>query len=135
MATANIDLSDGTKVKIEGSPDEIARVLELYGHARTLKAATVAAVAVPAPTQRVRRSRPDTSTAARARTGAMQHIRELIPDEYFAERRSLAAVQAKLEERGRIYPQSHLSTPLRRLVMNKELRRLREGKNWVYVAA
>lgn len=30
MATANIELSDGTKVLLDGSPEEIARVLNLY---------------------------------------------------------------------------------------------------------
>jgi hypothetical protein len=30
MATANIDLSDGTKVMVDGSPEEIARILNLY---------------------------------------------------------------------------------------------------------
>lgn len=130
MATASIDLRDGTTIKIDGTPEEIARVLELYGgHSRPL---IDAPAPVPIPT---RRRVTERESPQRARNGAMQHIRELIGEGFFSERRSIAEVQAKLEEFGRIYPQTHLSTPLRRLVMKKELRRLREGKNWAYVDA
>ena len=115
MATANIDLPNGTKVQIEGTTEEINRIIQYYGHSG--KDMT---------------SEPTRSTGRPSR-GAMQHLRDLIRENYFKEKRSLSDVQIKLEELGRIYPQTHISTPLRRLVRNKELRRIRESKNWVYV--
>ena len=65
----------------------------------------------------------------------MQQLRLLISEQFFDVRQSLSNVQSKLEELGHIYPQNQISTPLRRLVMSRELRRLREGKNWIYVIA
>jgi hypothetical protein len=134
MASANIDLADGTKIVIEGSPEEIARVLSLYKHASTAIVATGAAhgrsTTAPRSHSRQRR-RGDANT--RANVGVMQHLRDLIGDEYFSQRRPLSDVRSKLEELGHVYPLTHLSTPMRRLVVNKELRRLRDGKIWVYV--
>lgn len=124
MATASIDLPDGTKVKIEGSPEEINKVLELYGQ-QPVRASP-------------RRVNSETGITRRGQTersgsGAMDQIRVLIQEGFFGTKRSLKDVQKRLEELGRIYPQSHLSTPLRRMVVGRELRRLRENKNWIYV--
>jgi len=129
MATANIDLTDGTKIVVEGTPDEIARVLELYrcGPSPVPRESASVSSRSERP-QRLRRESP-----SRSRSGAMQYIRALISDQFFAERQSISNVQSKLEELGHIYPLTHLSTPLRRLAQSKELRRLRQGRNWVYV--
>ena len=135
MATANINLADGTKVVISGSPDEIARVLSLYRQAQVPADAPEVtrddrrALVVHSSVDHKKRK----ESKVGVRGGAMQHIRGLIDESFFSDRRSIADVQGKLEELGRIYPLTHLSTPLRRLVVKKELRRLRNGKNWVYV--
>lgn len=135
MATANIDLRDGTRIVIDGTPEEIARVLELYGNRSTAIVDSVPRQLVVAKGSASGSKAARRDSAPRARTGVMQHIRELIHEGFFSERRSISQVQSKLEEIGRIYPLTHLSTPLRRLVMGKELRRLREGGNWIYVSA
>jgi hypothetical protein len=134
MATANIELPNGTKVQIEGSPEEIARVLELYrqppgDNTRPSKRGKTK--------QGQGKQSPDTrpESGPRGRTGIMQQLRLLIREQFFDSRQSLTSVQFKLEELGHIYPQNQISTPLRRLVMSRELRRLREGKNWIYVIA
>lgn len=118
MATANIQLPDGTRVSIEGAPEEIARVLSLYGPRGSPADAPV----------------PERAASNRVTNGAVRHLRELIAENFFTERRSLADVQRRLESLGHIFPVTHLSTPLRRLVIGKELRRLRAGRNWVYVS-
>jgi len=134
MATANIELHNGTKVLIEGSPEEIARVLELYKQPPSeIRGSSGRAVVRRGPIQEPKESGPETS--ARGRTGIMQQLRLLISEQFFDVRQSLSNVQSKLEELGHIYPQNQISTPLRRLVMSRELRRLREGKNWIYVIA
>ena len=128
MATATIDLPDGTKVVIEGDAEEVARIFRLIRGAGAVSSE-------PEPAhQGARIGRSRIATGPRATGGVMQYVRELIDSEYFAERRSLSDVQRRLEDLGRIYPLTHLSTPLRRLVQSRELRRLRQGRNWVYVA-
>jgi hypothetical protein len=121
MATANIQLPDGTKVSIEGSPEEVARLLALYASKEPMHAEP-----------RANRSK-RASSSTRVSGGATPHLRNLLAEDYFSERRSLADVQRRLEELGHIFPLDQLSTPLRRLVVGRQLRRLREGKNWAYV--
>ena len=133
MATANIELPDGTKVVIDGSPDEIARILDLYRQTPSSDAGSSASVGKPRKQEAMVRLRQD--RASRVRSGAMQHIRSLISEGFFDGRKSISNVQTKLEELGHIYPLTHLSTPLRRLVVGRELRRIRDGKNWTYVNA
>jgi len=129
MATANLDLPDGTKVRIDGTPEEINKILSLYGSMTTPR--VDAGVSSNTKTGKGRGN--SMRKVARMSGGAMQHIRELIGDQFFIEKRSISDLQTKLEEMGHIYPLTHLSTPLRRLVQNRELRRIKEGKNWVYV--
>src|SRR5260221_5629563 len=75
------------------------------------------------------RSRRSSARAApvRATGGAMQYLRELIGENFFSERRSVSDVRSRLEDLGHIYPVTHISTPMRRLVHSRELRRLRQG--------
>src|ERR1700722_18122923 len=126
MPTANIELSNGTKVTIDGSPEEIARVLALYQQPRPTPQSPGRA---PAPHASVKKPRKAGRSGAgpRSRKGAIQHIRVLIGEQFFDERQTLEAVRVKLEEHGHIYSQNQISTPLRRLVVSRELRRLREG--------
>lgn len=118
MATANIQLPDGTKVTIEGTPEEISKVLNLYG--------PKAPVSDLATGERI-------SKKSRVSNGATQYLRELNDEGFFSERRSLSEVQKRLEDLGHIFPLNQLSTPLRRLVVGRQLRRLKDGRNWVYV--
>jgi hypothetical protein len=129
MATANLDLPDGTKVRIDGTPEEINKILSFYGSMTTPRVNAGAG----SNTKIGRGQGNSTRKVVRMSGGAMQHIRELISDQFFIEKRSISDLQTKLEEMGHIYPLTHLSTPLRRLVQNRELRRIKEGKNWVYV--
>jgi hypothetical protein len=134
MATANFELPNGTKVLIEGSPEEIARVLELYRHPPGDSGGSPKrAVTRRGPSTTSTEARPEASS--RGRTGIMQQLRLLISEQFFDARQTLSNVQSKLEELGHIYPQNQISTPLRRLVQSRELRRLREGKTWIYVIA
>jgi hypothetical protein len=128
MATANIDLSDGTKVMVDGSPEEIARILSLY---RGPICSTSTAL-VPVARQLI--AVPGSERRSQKATGPMQHLRDLISENFFSECRHLSEVRQELETRGHIYPLTHLSNPIRRLVVSKELRRLREGRLWAYAA-
>lgn len=128
MATANIDLSDGTKVMVDGSPEEIARILNLYGG--PISSTSTALM----PISRQLTSAPGFERRTQKATGPMQHLRDLISDDFFSECRHLSEVRQELETRGHIYPLTHLSNPIRRLVVSRELRRLRDGRLWAYTA-
>jgi hypothetical protein len=123
MPKANLVLPDGTTVTIEGTADEVANLIgRLSGG--TLPTSGIGS--------RTARKRP----IARARTravGPADHIRELIASNFFNSKRGLGDVQKKLEEGAHIYPITHLSPVLFRLVKAKELRRIKEGGAWKYV--
>jgi hypothetical protein len=128
MPTANLELVDGTKVSVDGSAEEIARIMCLYEDAAnanlSLKVSSRQLMQAQGAERRSHRS-----------VGPMQHLRELIGENYFAERRYLSDVRQMLETRGHIYPLTHLSNPIRRLVVSKELRRLRAGRLWAYTTS
>jgi hypothetical protein len=128
MATANIELIDGTKVLLDGSPDEIARILNLYGGPVMSGMALV-------PTEQRPTAAQGSERRAHKAMGPMQHLRDLIAENFFADSRHLSEVRHELEARGHIYPLTHLSNPIRRLVVSKELRRLREGRLWTYTTS
>jgi hypothetical protein len=73
---------------------------------------------------------------SRAPSSLAARVSMLAGEGFFAQPRSLADIQAKLAERGWHYPQTNLSTPLIRLVRQRELRRLQAAdgnkKVWKY---
>jgi len=74
VAKANIDLPDGTRIVVEGSVDEVAKIVSLVqGTAEGPSDRRVK----PSPTRKTRR-------------GAKDYIRELKDEGFFGEKRSLA---------------------------------------------
>jgi ribosome-binding protein aMBF1 (putative translation factor) len=127
---ALLTLPDGTKVTVEGSTEEIARVLASFG--------TRSNEATPNPPRRTskkgkRQARASDPSAVRRNKGPRDYIRELVGENYFESKRGLGDVQKKLEERAHIYPITTLSPTMFRLVRSKELRRIKEGGSWKYV--
>jgi hypothetical protein len=70
-------------------------------------------------------------------TGPKALILELKNNGYFSEKRSITDVQKRLEELGHIYAQTSLSTPLKRLVIARQLTRVKDKENdiWRYSAS
>ena len=129
MAKADMQLPDGSKVTIEGTPDEVAALLA------RLTAPEGGSPQAGAKRQRGSRKRtrtPKPETRKRS-TGPTDYVRELIQDDFFKARRGLGDVQKKLEERAHIMPVTSLSPVLYRLVRNRELRRIKENDQWLYV--
>lgn len=81
-------------------------------------------------------ARPVQPTTADAPSSISARINLLADEGFFAQPRSLGEIQASLAEHGWHYPQSNLSTPLIRLVRQRQLRRLQlaEGNKrlWKY---
>src|ERR1700723_855183 len=128
MPTANLELVDGTKVFVDGSAEEIARIMCLYGDAAN------ANLSVRLSSQQLLQTQGAERRSHRS-AGPMHHLRELIGENYFVELRHLSDVRQILEARGHIYPLTHLSNPIRRLVVSKELRRQRAGRLWAYTTS
>ena len=127
MPKANIVLADGTKVMVEGTPDEVAAVLQRI-------TANVSSPPALNASRTPRKKAAARSTSSKAPPkGPADYIRALAADDFFKTKRGLADVQKKLEEGAHIYPVTHLSPALFRLVRSKELRRIKEGGTWKYV--
>jgi hypothetical protein len=127
MAKASLVLPGGTKVTIDGSPDEVAMLLDRFsmkdaGSSPRRKATTK------------RRTGGKAEKATRVRPpGQMEYIRGLKDSSFFKTKREIGEVRDKLEEQAHIYKVTSLSTPLFRLVKNRELRRVKEDGLWKYV--
>lgn len=124
MAKVNLTLPNGTEVLIEGSASDVAELVErLQGSGgKSVDGAK-------------RKSRTVKSPTPRKGAGPMVLIQELIGAGFFDQRRTINHVQGELEQKGHIYPLTHLSTPLLRLVRSRALRRMKEEGQWVYVNA
>jgi hypothetical protein len=130
MSKAVIVRPDGTRVTVEGTPEEVAAMVQRIDDkskdptprrgGRTSLSVPSGRRAVKAP----RRPRPK---------GPIDYMRDLIEDDFFKTKRGIAEVKDKLEEQAHIYPITTLSPSLFRLVKAKELRRVRENKQWRYV--
>lgn len=130
MAKANIDLPNGTKIVVDGSSDDINSVLKLF----TSTSSSSTPKEKKQTTKRKTTSRKATGTK-KTQKGPNLYILEIKEEGFFDKKKTINDIQQKLEENGHIYPQTHLSTPLKRLVQKKELRRMKEDGNWVYVKA
>jgi len=123
MAKATLTLPDGTNVTIEGDTEEISKLLGKFSGPSQDKQSTKQK-------SKIAKNRAGLKT----KKGPQDYILELRQEGFFKSRRSIADVQKKLEEKGHIYPQERLSSPLIRLVRKRELRRMKEKKGWIYVA-
>ena len=129
MAKATLTLPNGTHVAVDGSPEEIAKLMSLYssegetGHQKS----------------NLRSPSQDESTAktkkksSSAKKGPRGYISDLTEIGFFKQKRNIAEIQKKLEEQGHIYAQTSLSPTLLRLVRDHELRRIKDKDGWVYV--
>lgn len=128
MAKANLVLSDGTKVDIEGTVEEVALLLEKFS--QPLEKSTSSSGG----RKRSKKKAKSSSGGGKTKKGPQALIANLVEEDYFKTKRTIADIQKKLEEKGHIYAQTSLSTPLVRLTRNRTLRRLKEKKGWAYVS-
>jgi hypothetical protein len=128
MAKANLTLADGTKVDIEGTAEEVAALLAKFSTPSELQSGHRRKV------HRKRSERSRSGNQRPKRKGPKILIEDLAQEGYFKSKRALGEIQKKLEEKGHIYDQHSLSTPLLRLTRNKTLRRIKEKNGWVYVS-
>jgi hypothetical protein len=117
MAKANLTLPDGTVVTIDGSVEEVARLLQSVSASGGQPSGARASKP-----HRVRTKR--AKAGARSVRGPTGYLLELREEGYFKSKRFLNDIKKKLEEKGHIYARTTLSPTLLNLVKRKELRRV-----------
>jgi hypothetical protein len=118
MAKATVTLPSGAKVLVEGTPDEVSALVAKLDSSR------------PAARSRRQSKAPSRS---KSRPSPVSLISELIDGGFFKKPKELGAIKLALQEQGHFYPVTTLSPTMLRLVRRKELRRIKEGKRWLYV--
>jgi hypothetical protein len=116
MPKAEITSKDGTKIVVDGTPEEIARIIEDVRKKDE---------------RRVEKSQPREQRAS-SRT-ATDYILELREQGYFNKPKSLGEIKDKLAEAGLIYPITSLSGVVLAQVRKKNLGRIKKEGVWGYV--
>lgn len=122
MAKANVELKNGTKVQVEGTAEEIKKIVDFLKFERH-EPATIAESKKFVKRTEATTSKPSIST----------HLRGLKEDKFFNSPKSLAEIKTVLEEQGYFYPVTTLSGVVLDLVKRRELGRIKKNKTWGYV--
>lgn len=117
MAKAEIKSKDGTTIIVNGTPEEIAKIIEDVRKKDE---------------RRAERSEPKAEKPSRSRT-ATDYILELREQGYFNKPKSLGEIKDKLAEAGLIYPITSLSGVVLAQVRKKRLGRIKKDGIWGYV--
>jgi hypothetical protein len=116
MAKAHIEMPDGTNIKLEGTPEEIAALLK-DAKLNAKSASANGKFSAKAKTSRV--------TLPGLLTG-------LKDEGFFKKPKPLGEIQTRLADLGHNYPQTALSGPMRKLVRNRIVRRFKQNGKYVY---
>jgi|SRR5271157_4206660 len=119
MAKAFVSTSDGSEVKLEGTPAEIAAVLKEL----KLKAE-------PAPPSSGKPRTRAKSVVGKTTLGGL--IDEMIGEGFFKKPKGIGDVKTRLGDLGHPCEVTSLSGPLMHLVRKKQLRRSKDGGKYKY---
>jgi len=115
MAKAKIKSKNGTQIYIEGSPEEVSKIIsdfkkheERFAKIKAMK-------------------------KTRSRITATDFILNLCEEGFFDKPKTIIDIKDKLAENGLIYPITTLSGVLIGLIRKRELGRIKKEKMWGYV--
>lgn len=130
MAKAKISTDSGAIIELEGSPEEIAKIMGLYKKSGLIKEKLKTIDNVR--NIHVSNKHLKYNTAKPSMTDS---IKELIENGFFNKPRGLAEIKNKLEEEGVFIAITSLSERALFLIKRRELRRIRnvKTKKWEYV--
>jgi hypothetical protein len=117
MAKAHLKTPEGVTINVEGTPKEIAAIVE------TLKKQSAA----PQESGRRAKGKP-------GRVLLVDLIGSLRDGGFFRKPQDLASIKGALAEMGHHYPVTTLSPIMLKLVRKREFRRLSEKGRWVYTS-
>jgi len=115
MPKAVISMPTGAKIIVEGTPNEIQTIINLIG------------------IRNIENKSEKKQDSKKKSSGIMDYVLDLRDEGFFKKARSLKEIRNALAAAGHIIPRTTLSPAMLRLVKNRELRRLKEEKNWKYV--
>lgn len=118
MAKARIQTPTGSTITVEGSPEEVSRLVSLI-EGGSLGTATMKAA--------------HTVGKGHKFGGAGGAILELKREGFFNKPRTLADIKNALHARGAIYPLTSLSGIVLRMIRKRLLGRIKENNKWKYV--
>jgi hypothetical protein len=119
MAKAEIILKDGSRMNIDGTPEEIIQIKnKLENHPK-------------GDLSKVGKDMKDDSSILS--NGPLGRIMELVQEGFFKEKRTITDIKDRLEEKAIFYDSTSLSPSLLRLINKKMIRRVKEENQWRYV--
>lgn len=119
MVKANIETSSGTKIFIDGKPEDVSQVMLLFeGKEHNIKESYEGNIK---------------SKKMKKGVGLTTYVRELKEEGLFDKPKDLISIKQELAKRAHIYPVTSIQPTLLNLVKAKELGRLKEDSKWVYV--
>ena|ERR1700733_11086283 len=132
MAKANITTKDGTTIQIDGTAEEIAKLVACFGGQGAGIASSETRSASP---RRKARTKPGSKakSAGKAKTGPASLVADMISEGSFKKPKVLTTVMTELKQGGHFYNDASIAVALLRAVKHKALRRVKEGDNWAYV--
>lgn len=121
MAKAVIKTKTGTSIVIEGTQEEVAKIVTDFDNRETIIRTKTEA------TKELVRKKED-----KKRRGASNLIIELREEGFFDEAKTLGEIAAALEDKGYLYPVTTLSGVILGLVQKKLIGRKKTDGKWVY---
>jgi len=121
MAKATIRSSTGAVITIEGSHEEVSKIILSYEQTSVLSQAKQAVARMKT-----------TRRSEKKREGAGGLLIGMREAGFFDKPKTLGEMEQALEEKGFLYPTTTLSGVLLGLVKRKELRRKKVEGRWVY---
>lgn len=122
MAKAKITLENGTEITIEGSPSEVASIVD-----------QVSGKTASAPRSKARSAGSRSTKDKKIKTSPTDLILSLADGGFFKAPKDLAAIKGGLAEIGHIYQVQTLSSILFKMVRRRYLRRMKQDGRWVYL--
>jgi len=121
MAKATIKSSTGAVITVEGSEEEVSKILSAYEKTSVVGQAK----------QAIARSKA-TKRDDKKREGAGDLVVKLREEGFFDKPKGLGEISEALEAEGFLYPTTSLSGVVLGLVKKRELRRKKVDGRWVY---
>lgn len=118
MAKADITLPNGTHVVVDGTAEEVEKIIKTITNE---------------PRKELLNDKNNKSKSKRRKPGLTSYVLELKETNYFSKQRSLEDILNALKQKGHIYPITSLSETMLRLTKQKDVGRIRENGKWLYV--
>jgi hypothetical protein len=120
MPKAQLTLASGTKITVEGTEEEVARLVTLIDNplATANRGGSVD-------------RRKNKSGGSKLSIGDL--IAHLVDEGFFKKPVELSQVKSALEQQGHYFTRSAIPTQLLRLVKRRQLRRIKQDGQWRYV--